>query len=117
MNAYSIDLRKKVVAAVERGMPQPAVAATFGVSSATITRWVRQARTGAGALAPRSIPGRPAKLGAALDAGLAGQLQALPDATLAEHCAVWAETTGQTVSLNTMRRAILRTGWTRKKRV
>lgn len=115
MKAYSVDLREKVVAAVERGIPQPVIAATFGVSTATITRWVRHARTGS--LAPRPIPGRPAKLGPALDTGLLAQVQAAPDATLAEHCAVWAQTTGQAVSLNTLRRAILRTGWTRKKRV
>jgi len=103
-----------VVAAVERGLPRTTVCETFGVSSATITRWVRLHRTGS--MAPRPIPGRPPRLGAALDAGLRAQLQATPDATLAEHCAAWAETTGQTVSLNTMHRAIRRTGWTRKKR-
>jgi transposase len=115
MKAYSTELRDKVVAAVERGVPRATVAETFGVSRVTITRWLRQHRIGS--LAPRPIPGRPAKLGAALDAGLTAQLRATPDATLAEHCATWAQTTGQTVSLNTMRRAIRRAGWTRKKRV
>jgi transposase len=114
MKAYSTDLREKVVAAVARGMPRPSVSETFGVSSATIKRWVRLHRTGS--VAPRPIPGRPPRLGAALDAGLRAQLQATPDATLAEHCATWEQATGQRVSLNTMHRAILRAGWTRKKR-
>jgi transposase len=114
MKAYSIDLREKVVAAIERGMPQTVAAETFGVSRSTGKRWRRRRQDGA--LAPRTSPGRPPRLGAALDAGLAAQLRAAPDATLAEHCAAWQETTGQAVSPSTMRRAILRAGWTRKKR-
>lgn len=115
MKAYSTDLRAKVVAAVERGVPRATVAATFGISPTTLKRWVRQKRTGS--LAPKRIPGRPATLGTALDAGLRTQLPAAPDATIAEHCATWEAITGQAVSWSTMRRAIVRSGWTRKKRV
>ena len=114
MKAYSPDLREKVVTAVERGMPRVAAAAAFDVSRSTIKRWLRLRRTGS--LAPRSIPGRPARLGAALDAGLERQLRAAPDAALAEHCAAWEQASGQVVSPSTMRRAIVRLGWTRKKR-
>ncbi len=115
MKAYSVDLREKVVAAVDRGLPRAAAAAAFGVSPSTVKRWLRQRRR-TGALAPRPVPGRPARLGAALDAGLAAQLRAAPDATVAEHCAAWEAATGQAVSPSTMRRAIDRRGWTRTKR-
>jgi len=115
MKAYSIDLRERVVAAVDRGLPRAAVAETFGVSPATVKRWLRRRRQ-AGSLAPRPIPGRPARLGAALDAGLEAQLRARPDATVAEHRAAWERATGQAVSPTTLQRAIARRGWTRKKR-
>lgn len=101
--------------AVERGIPQVTVAATFGVSVSTIKRWRRLRQSGG--LAPRPIPGRPARLGAALLAGRGAQLAAAPDATLAEHCATWDVATGQRVSVPTRRRAIVAVGWTRKKRV
>jgi transposase len=43
------------------------------------------------------------------------QLQAHPDATLDEHCRLWAEATGQQVSVSTMCRLQQRLGLTRKK--
>lgn len=115
MKAYSLDLREAALAAVDRGTPRAEVTATFGIDLATLKRWLCQRRE-SGSLLPRPIPGRPPRLGAALDAGLETQLRAAPDATIAEHCATWQATTGQTVSPTTTRRAIARLGWTRKKR-
>jgi transposase len=40
MKAYSVDLRQRILAAVDRGMGRAEVAATFGVSLATIKRFV-----------------------------------------------------------------------------
>ena len=115
MKAYSIDLREKVVAAIDRGMTRAAAAAAFAVSLSTVKRWLRRRRQ-TGATRPRPIPGRPARLGATLDAGVEERLRAAPDATIAEHCAAWQEATGHAVSPSTMRRAVVRAGWTRKKR-
>ena len=115
MRAYSRDLRERILAAVDAGEPHHCLAARFLVSRATVTRLVRLRRA-TGDVAPRPRPGQPARLGAALDAGLLPQLRARPDATIAEHGAAWAQATGQTVSPTTMRRAIARLGWTRKKR-
>ncbi len=115
MKAYSLDLRRKIPEAIDRGLSQATVAATFGVSTDTIRRYLRR-REQTGSVAASPIPGRPAQLGDALDAGLVAQLTAHPDATVAEHCRVWHATTGQTVSEPTMRRAIQRAGWTFKKR-
>lgn len=114
MKAYSLDLRQRIIDAVDSGLPHQAIATQFGVSRATVTRLLRLRRQ-TGTLAPRPRPGRPSQLGAALDAGLLPQLQAQPDATLAAHCQRWQGTTGGTVSLTTMRRAIRRAGWTVKK--
>jgi transposase len=115
MQAYSLDLRERVLAALDAGMTYEQASATFSVSRATVGRW-RQRQRATGACLPRHSPGRPARVGAALDAGLAAQLAAYPDATYAEHAAHWQATTGQRVSPASIRRAIARAGWTRKKR-
>ena len=115
VKAYSRDLRERILAGVDAGEPQHRLAARFPVSRATVTRLVRLRRE-TGDLGPRPRPGQPARLGAALDAGLLPQLRAQPDATIAEHCAAWERATGRAVSPTTMRRAIARLGWTRKKR-
>jgi transposase len=111
---YSLDLRERIVRAVDAGMSQGAVAATFGVGRATVQRYVARRRRGA--LAPRPSPGRAARIGPAQAAALRGQVEAAPDATLAEHCERWAAAHGVRVSVATMQRAIARLGWTRKKR-
>ena len=115
MKAYSVDLREAAVAAVDRGSSRAAVCAAFTVSPATLKRWLRRRRQ-TGSRRSRPIPGRPPRLGPALDAGLSVRLRAAPDATIAEHCAAWEAAGGEAVSPTTMRRAIDRLGWTRKKR-
>ncbi|GHO63908.1 hypothetical protein KSC_028000 [Ktedonobacter sp. SOSP1-52] len=115
MRAYSTDLRERVVRAVEEGRPREEIIHLFGVSRATIKRYVNQQRE-TGDLAPKSIPGRPAAKGDALRAELWSQLEAHREATLPEHCQIWEATHGQQVSPATMGRAIRSLGWTRKKR-
>lgn len=45
MKAYSVDLRQRGLAAVDRGMRRADIAATFGVSVATIKRLIALRRT------------------------------------------------------------------------
>ena len=116
MRAYSLDLRQRVIDLVHRGHRYPEVADLLGISLSTVNRYVRLDRQGA-SLESRPKPGRPAVKGAALNAGIEAQLRAQPDATLAEHCQTWQATTGTVVSSSTMRRAIVRTGWSRKKNI
>jgi len=87
----------------------------FAISLATLKRYLKRQRE-TGDVRAKSIPGRPAKKGAALQAGLQPQLDAYPDATLAEHCQIWETTQGVQVSSATMSRAIQRLNWTRKKK-
>jgi transposase len=47
MDAYSLDLRLKVLGAVDRGIPRKEVARTFGVSMPTLERYLRRRREGA----------------------------------------------------------------------
>src|SRR6266567_4486672 len=91
MKAYSYDLRLRVLRAVNQGRPRAEIVATFAISLATLKRYLkRQHETGD--VRAKPIPGRPAKKGAALRAGLLSQLDTYPDATLAEHCQIWETT-------------------------
>jgi len=47
MNAYSEDLRIKALGALDRGMPRREAAGIFGVSLATLKRWLKRRREGA----------------------------------------------------------------------
>ena len=55
MNAYSLDLRLKVLNALDRGIPSKEVVRTFGVSMPTLERYLRRRREGAG-VSRRKIP-------------------------------------------------------------
>jgi transposase len=44
MKPYSKDLRMKLLAAVDRGTPREEVAEVFGVSVASIKRWLKRRR-------------------------------------------------------------------------
>jgi len=115
MKAYSPDLRLRVLRAADQGQTQAEIAKTFAVSTATIKRYLKRRRE-TGQVRALAIPGRPARKGAALEAGLLTQLEAHPDATLEEHARLWQATHGLLVSRDSMRRAIAQLGWTRKKR-
>ena len=114
MKAYSKDLREHILKAVDQGHPRAEIVRMFGVSLATIKRYLKQRRE-TGDLSPKAIPGRPSKKYAALEAGLVAQLEANPDLTLEAHCQRWESTHGMWVDHTTMSRAIRRVGWTRKK--
>jgi transposase len=114
MKAYSTDLRERVVRAVDEGKSRDEISEMLDVSRSTIKRYLKQ-RKEQGDLAPKAIPGRPAKKRDALCAELLPQLEANRDATLEEHCQIWKAEQGQEVSAKTMGRAIKRLGWTRKK--
>src|SRR3712207_9374338 len=105
MRAYSMDLRERVVAAVDRGMTQEQAAVTFGVSVNTVARYLARRRT-TGSLAPTPyrhgpVPEKKRRLQAWLPARLAGAA----DATLAEHPAAFLAEEGEVVSAATTSRA------------
>jgi|RhiMetdeSRZDD1v2_1073273.scaffolds.fasta_scaffold1962985_1 transposase len=114
MKAYSIDLRERALAALDRGMSRASVVATFQVSQGSIKRWLR-ARRETGDLTPRRPPGRPATIQSTQTPALRAQLEQHPDATLAEHAAHWNADTGTTLSQWSLGRAIRALGWSRKK--
>ena len=112
MKAYSLDLRTRVIAAVEAGMAWQDIVAVFGISRATLNRYRQRLRV-TGDLAPGQSPGRPRAIPPGKEPALARQLAASPDASLAQHAQRWAADQGATVSASALRRAILRVAWTR----
>ena len=118
MNAYSLDLRLKVLDAIDRGIPRTEVVRTFGVSMPTIERYIgRRRRTGE--VAPKPSPGRTPSILATVEErrALWKQLEENEEATLERHCELWEEGGGTRVSVSTMSRAVRKLGWTFKKRV
>ena len=115
MKAYSVDLRAKVLQAVDQGYAREQIVKLFGVSRAMIKRYLKQRRE-TGTVAPKAIPGRPPKKLGPLQAELVAQLQAHDDLRLEDQCRHWEQSHGVRVSTSTMSRAIQRVGWTRKKR-
>ena len=118
MRAYSMDLRERVLAAVDRGTPRKEIAHTLRVSEPTIRRYLRLRRE-TGSVAPKPYPKRPFSIGQSLEQrrALWNQLEEHYDATLEKHCLLWERKQGDKVSISTMSRAIRRLGWTLKKRV
>lgn len=114
MKAYSQDLRQRVLQAIDAGQSQATVAQTFSVSVATIKRYLKQRRE-TGHVQPKVIPGRPAVKGAVLLAHLRAQLQAHPDVSREEHCRLFQQAHGISVSPASISRARVALGWTRKK--
>lgn len=116
MKAYSLDLRRRIVAAVERGVPRAEVATLFAVSPSTVKRLLARRRNPADDLAATPPPGRRRTIPLDQHTALWSQLEAQPDMTIAQHTVLWNATYGTGLSQWTVGRAIRRLGWTRKKR-
>jgi transposase len=61
MRAYSLDLRKKIVESVKKGVPKSETARRFGVDRATVKRYCRQLDE-RGTLEPSKAPGKRSNL-------------------------------------------------------
>jgi transposase len=114
MNAYSEDLRKKIVEAVERGRPKIEAARTFGVGISSVKRYVATYREGR-SLTPKKRPGSKPKLDEGARKLLEANLEDHPEATLPQRCEFLRRVCGVSVSDSTVSRMLRRMGWTRKK--
>ena len=118
MNAYSKDLRLRVLDAVDRGLPRRRISELFGVSRTTIKRYVKRRREGRD-LEPKPSTGRKRRILSSPEEkrALWSQLEENDEVTLERHCELWEEHRGVRVSVATMSRAIRqKLGWTLKKR-
>jgi transposase len=114
MNAYSEDLRKKIVEATERGTPNTEVARAFGVGVSSVKRYVATAREGR-SLAPKRRPGSKPKLDERARKLLEADLEERPAAILPERREFLERVAGVRVSDSTVSRMLRRLGWSRKK--
>ena len=107
MKQYSADFRDRLLRALDAGLSQAEAARTFGVPERTLRRW-RQERRETGRSGPRARSGRTRAIPPAQEPALRAQVAKHPDATLAEHGAIWAQTHGIQLSTATLCRAIAR---------
>jgi transposase len=114
MKAYSVDLREKIIAAVERGMSKAQAARTFGVGATSVKRYVKLAEEGR-PLSPGKAPGKKAKLDESAMKLLEEDLHARPGVIYEKRADLLCELLGVSVSKSTICRMVGRLGYTRKK--
>ena len=114
--ALSLDLRRRVVAAVEAGASRRQAAERFGVGVSSAIRWVAQARA-TGDVAPKRQGG--ARRTSRIDGHaplIMGWIAAEPDLTLPEIAARLEEAVGYRPPPSVVHAFFKRQGVTRKKR-
>src|SRR5215217_548237 len=115
MKAYSEDLRRKVVEAVEqRGTSKSEAARLFSISLSSVKRYTRLASRGE-PLTPRKGGGRPPKADDATRKLLEEDVRARPSATVEERRRFLESLAGKSISAPTLRRLLKRMGFSRKK--
>lgn len=110
----SADFRERLVGACDAGLPASEAARLFRVDLSTVYRWRRRARRGE-SLVEKPRSGRPPKLDPARYPELRTVVLAQPDATLPEHAARLAATTGIRLSPSHLSRLLRRLGLSLKK--
>jgi transposase len=114
MKAYSEDLRRKVVEALEeRGMGKSEAARTFGMSLSSVKRYVAKARRG-DSLSPRKHPGPRPKLDERARRLLEADVEQRPAASLRERGRFLERVAGVRVSESTLSRLLRRMGFVPK---
>jgi transposase len=113
MNAYSEDLREKIVEALGRGMGKSQAARTFCVSLSSIKRYAKLAQEGR-SLAPKKRPGSKPKIDERSRKLLQADLEEHPFLTLQQRCEYLRAVASVEVSRSTVCRAIKRMDSTRK---
>ena len=114
MNAYSEDLRKKIVQALHRGMGKSEAARSFGISLSSVKRYAKMADEGR-SLVPKKRPGSKPKTGEDAKRLLEDDVEERPAATLADRREYLRRVAGVRVSESTVSRTLKRLGFSRKK--
>lgn len=115
MKPYSVDLRERVLAALDRGLSRSEAVTTFQVSLASLKRWLA-ARRDTGDITPQPPKGGPKRaISPTQDEELQAQVASFPDATIAEHTERWNAAHSTSLSPSTVGRAIRCLGLVRKK--
>jgi transposase len=113
MKAYSEDLRKKILEAVDRGMPKSEAARTFGVSRSSVKRYAAARREGK-PLTPKKHPGSKPKLDERARKILQADVERRPAVTLKQRSRFLKEMVGVSVSESTLSRLLRKMGFVPK---
>lgn len=115
MKAYSLDLRERVIAALERGEQcQAEIAETFGVSLSSVEKWWQRWRETRRVAALPHVGGNPRALRACTSV-IRAAVKQHPDITLEELCEHVAEVATVQASPSMMCRELQRLNLPRKK--
>lgn len=112
--AYSIDLRARVIRSWEKGRGQSWIAREFGISLGSVKRYVRR-YSNTGTVQPTAQKRQQPKISAAQLEELQKEVDAQPDATIAQYIERWEASHGVRVGHATMVRALQRADRPRKK--
>ena len=112
--AYSMDLQQRVIRSWEKGRGQSWIAREFGVSLGSVKRYIQRYRD-SGSVAPTVQARQQPTISQAQLVELQQEVDADPDATIADYIERWAATHGQRVGHATMVRALQRADRPRKK--
>ena len=115
MDAYSEDLRQKIVQALERRrMNKSEAARAFGVSLSSVKRYAKAVREGR-SLSPGKAPGKRPKLDEKARRLLEANVEERPFAKLSDRQEYLERVAGARVSESTLSRALRQMGFGRKK--
>ena len=115
MDAYSEDLRRKIVQAVEqRRMTKSEAARAFSVSLSSVKRYTKAVREGR-SLSPGKAPGKRPRLDEKARRLLEADLEERPFAKLKDRREYLLKVAGISASESTLSRAIRKMGFGRKK--
>ena len=114
--SYSIDLRLRVLAALDEGMSKMQAHRTFKISRSTIDDWLLlREQTGNVQVLPSKF--HRGRRGLETHESFAAFAERHQHGTLEQMCQAWQQETQQKVSAMSFSRALRQHGYTRKKRV
>ena len=115
MNAYSMDLRERIVSARLAGESVASVAQRFGVCTKTVRAY--QARAAQGQLSPRPRPGKAPRLLPEHEAAFVAMVEQSSDWTVVALSEEWQKRSGVLLPRSTLHDHLKRLGARYKKRV
>ena len=114
MRAYSLDLRQRVLEALESGQSQPVVAQRFSISLSSVQRYARLHRE-QGHLSSKPSPGKARSVSAEQAPELEALVRSRTDWTLESLRAAWQQRTGRRLSTSALHRNLRWWGLSHKK--
>ena len=113
--AYSVDLRLRVLAALDGGLSKMQAHQIFHISRSTMDDWLKLRQQTGSVKAPEAEQRRGSR-GLGAHEGFAAFAQRHQHSTLEQMQQVWQQETQQSLSIMSFSRALRQHGYTRKKR-